>query len=402
MRRWIFLLLISLGTAWLVTPASAAEAGQVTPEAVEYTFGEQIRLQARIEGETAISEVQAFLRSSGDTETYSGTAVLQDGQIRYTHDLTAEPLRAFSAVDYWFRITPQTGEPYVSETFSFYYEDNRFEWQEHFSDTFVVHWYEGEIDFAQDVLNAAEAGLARARGMLELPATDPVDIYVYASGVEMQSTLRLGGLRWIAGHADPDLGVAVVSLPVGPDQRSEIERQIPHEVMHLLLYQSVGPAYYSLPVWLKEGLASANEMRPNPDYYVILSNAVEGDTLIPMASLCQSFPQDNTVYLAYAQSDSFIRYLYQQHGQTGMQNLLESYAAGQGCETASIPVLGLTLSELEQEWRRTALNDNILGIAFEALLPWSVLLLGILLVPLGMVLASRRRAARPQPAGQIR
>jgi hypothetical protein len=401
MRRWIFLLLISLGTAWLATPASAAESGQVTPEAVDYTFGEQIRLQARIEGETAISEVQVFLRSSGDKETFSGTAVLQDGQIRYTHDLTAEPLRAFSAVEYWFRITPQTGEPYVSETFSFYYEDNRFEWQEHFSDAFIVHWYEGEIDFAQDVLNAAEAGLARARGMLELPVTDPVDIYVYASGVEMQSTLRLGGLRWIAGHADPDLGVAVVSLPAGPDQRSEIERQIPHEVMHLLLYQSVGPAYYSLPVWLKEGLASANEMRPNPDYYVILSNAVEQDTLIPMASLCQSFPQDNTVYLAYAQSDSFIRNLYQQHGQSGMQNLLESYASGQGCETASTPVLGLSLSELEQEWRRTALNDNILGIALEALLPWSVLLLGILLVPLGMVLASWRRAARPQPARQI-
>jgi hypothetical protein len=193
----------------------------------------------------------------------------------------------------------------------------------------------------------------------------------------------------------------VVSLPAGPDQRSEIERQIPHEVMHLLLYQSVGPAYYSLPVWLKEGLASANEMRPNPDYYVILSNAVDGDTLIPMASLCQSFPQDNTVYLAYAQSDSFIRYLYQQYGQTGMQSLLESYASGQGCENASIPITGLLLTELEQEWRRTALNDNVLGVALEALLPWSVLLVGILLVPLGMVLAGRRRAARPQPAGQV-
>ncbi len=402
MRRWIFLLLITLGMAWMALPAFAAHTRQVSSDPVEYTFGEQISLQAHIEGEVAISEVQAFLRSSGDTETYSGTAVLQDGQIRYRHDLTAEPLRAFSAVEYWFRITPQTGDPYLSDTYSFYYEDNRFDWQVHSSESFVVHWYEGEIDFAQDVLNAAEAGLARARGLLVLPAIEPVDIYVYASGVEMQSTLRLGGLRWIAGHADPDLGVAVVSLPAGPDQRSEIERQIPHEVMHLLLYQSVGPAYYSLPVWLKEGLASANEMRPNPDYYVILSNAVDGDTLIPLASLCQTFPQDNTVYLAYAQSDSFIRYIYQQYGQSGMQSLLESYASGQGCENASIPVLGLSLTELEQEWRRTALKDNVLGVALEALLPWSLLLVGILLVPLGMVLAGRRRSARPQPAGQVR
>ena len=402
MRRWICLLLLCLGTGWLVMPAAAADAWQVSPEGVVYTFGEQVTLQAHLEGETAINEVQAFLRSEGDTVTYSGPAVLQDGLITYHHDLTAEPLRAFAAVEYWFRLTPQSGEPYLSETNTFYYEDNRFNWQEHASETFVVHWYEGDLDFAQDLLNAAEAGLARAQGMLALENIQPVDIYVYASGVEMQSTLRLGGLRWIAGHADPDLGVAVVSLPAGPDQRSEIERQIPHEVMHLLLYQSVGQVYYTLPVWLKEGLASANEMRPNPDYYVILSKAVEQDTLIPMAALCQSFPQDNNVYLAYAQSDSFIRYLYQQYGQSGMQRLVESYASGEGCETGSILSLGLSLNELEQDWRTTALNDNLLEMAVKALLPWGILLLGIILVPLGMLLAGRRNAARLQAAGETR
>jgi len=396
------LLLLCLGTVWMVIPGAAADTWQVTPEAVEYTFGEQVTLQAHLESEAAINEVQVFLRSEGESETYSGEAVIQDGLITYRHDLTAEPLRAFAAVEYWFRLTPQTGESFTSDTYSFYYEDNRFDWQEHFSETFVVHWYEGDLDFAQDVLNAAEAGLARAQGMLRLESIEPVDIYVYASGMEMQSTLRLGGLRWIAGHADPDLGVAVVSLPDGPDQRSEIERQIPHEVMHLMLYQSVGPAYYTLPVWLKEGLASANEMRPNPDYYVILSKAVEQDTLLPMPALCQSFPQDNNVYLAYAQSDSFIRYLYQQYGQSGMQSLLESYASGEGCETGSIQILGLSLSELEQGWRKTSLNDNLLGIAMEALLPWSVLLLVILLVPLGMLLAGRRNAAHSQAAGETR
>ncbi len=396
MRRWISLLLVCLGSAWCAFPAAAANTRQITPEAVEYDFGEQVTLQARLESEAAISEVTAFLRSEGTDQTYSGTAVIQDGLITYRHDLTAESLRAFAAVEYWFRLTPQTGKPYLSGTYSFYYEDNRFDWQEHFSNNFVIHWYEGDVDFAQDVLNAAEAGLARAQGMLSLESINPVDIYVYASGVEMQSTLRLGGLRWIAGHADPDLGVAVVSLPAGPDQRSEIERQIPHEVMHLMLYQSVGQAYYTLPVWLKEGLASANEMRPNPDYYVILSKAVEQDTLLPITALCQSFPQDNNVYLAYAQSDSFIRYLYQQYGQSGLQNMLESYAAGEGCETGSVQSTGLTLSELEQGWRKTSLNDNLLGIAVEALLPWSALLLGILLVPLGMLLAGRRRWKRQQ------
>jgi hypothetical protein len=402
MRRWIFILLFSVSITWLSLPVSAASSRQVITDPVEYTFGDQVILRASIDSDIKIREVRAFIHSIGDPETYTGTAVLQDGQIKYRHDLTTEPLRAFSQVEYWFLLTPQTGASFLSNTFTFYYEDNRFDWQVHSSESFILHWYEGDFDFAQNILNAAEAGLVRASRMLVLPSIQPVNIYVYASGLEMQSTLRLGGLRWIAGHADPDLGVAVVSLPAGPDQRSEIERQIPHEVMHLLLYQSVGQAYYTLPTWLKEGLASANEMRPNSDYYVILSNAVEEDALIPMASLCQSFPQDNTVYLAYAQSDSFIRYLYQQVGQTGLQNLVDSYSSGAGCENASLPVFGMSLSELEQQWRRTALNDNVLGLALEALLPWSFLLLGIILVPLGMLLAGRRRSANPQSEEQTR
>ncbi len=396
MRRWILIILFSVSLTWSGMPALAAPFWQITPDPVEYTFGEQVILRARIDSEIKIREVRVFLQSSGDTDTYSGIAGYQNGQIKYRHDLASEPLRAFSQVEYWFLITPQSGDPFLSATFSFYYEDNRFDWQVHSSESFTVHWYGGDFNFAQSVLNAAEAGLVRASRLLVLPQTQPVDIYVYASGMEMQSTLRLGGLRWIAGHADPDLGIAVVSLPAGPDQRSEIERQIPHEVMHLLLYQSMGQEYYSLPIWLKEGLASANEMRPNPDYYLILSNAVEDDTLIPMASLCQSFPQDNTAYLAYAQSDSFTRYLYQQYGQTGLQNLVDSYTAGNGCENATLPVFDLSLNELDFEWRRAALNDNVLGFALKSLLPWSFVLLGIILVPLGMLLAGRRRSTKPQ------
>ena len=400
MHRWFVLIAFALVLACLVMPASAATNLQITPYPVEYTFGGQITLHAGLDGEVAIREVQAFLRSQGDEVTYTGSAVLQDGQIYYQHNLIAEPLRAFSRVEYWFSITPESGESYQSEIFTFLYEDNRFVWRDLSSDSFTVHWYEGGVDFAQHVMNAAEAGLVRASRMLVLTATQPFDIYVYASGQDMQSTVQLGGFRWVAGHADPELGVAVVSLPDGPDQLSEIERQIPHEIMHLLLYQAVGQGYASLPIWLKEGLASANESRQNPNYYVLLSEAVEQDTLIPMVSLCQSFPQDNLIYQAYAQSDSFVRFLYQQYGQTGMQNLLTSYASGRGCEAGPISAFDLSLTELETEWRNSALNDNILDVILEALLPWGALLIMVLLVPFVLSLSSRHRSTQSQPVEQ--
>ena len=396
MHRWPVLLLFCLGISLLAIPALAAPSGQITPQPVEYTFGGQITLRADLNLAEPVSGVQVFLQSKGDNITYVGPATIQKDHLLFHHDLTTQPLRAFSVVEYWFRIQPVTGSAITSDKYSFMYEDNRFAWQTLSSESFTVHWYEGDEAFAQSVLNAAQAGLAHASELLELPSIQPMNIYVYATGVEMQSTLRLGGLQAVAGHADPDLGVAVVSLPAGPDQRSETDRQIPHEVLHLLLYQAVGENYYQLPVWLKEGLASANETRPNPDYYVILSRAVEEESLIPLASLCETFPQDNTVYLAYAEADSFVRYLFQQYGQAGIEGLVQSYAAGQGCENAPVSALGASLSELEQGWQRNALKADILGMALEALLPWGVLLSMLFLFPilLVLILSGRNRRLR--------
>ena len=80
------------------------------------------------------------------------------------------------------------------------------------------------------------------------------------------------------------------------------------------------------------------------------------------------------------------------------QGLVNSYASGEGCETAPQSVMGLSLSELEQEWRRAALNDNVLGAALEALLPWGTLLLVVFSVPLLLVLTSLRKSPRPRPS----
>ena len=137
MRRWIILLLLSLGPGWLVLPSLAAAclAGDPLSGGIHLWRAGHPASEHWIR-DAAISEVQVFLRSRGDTETYSGTAVIQDGQIIYHHDLTAEPLRAFSHDGILVPHHPKTGEPYLSDTYSFYYEDNRFDWQEHF---FRIH-----------------------------------------------------------------------------------------------------------------------------------------------------------------------------------------------------------------------------------------------------------------------
>jgi len=151
--------------------------------------------------------------------------------------------------------------------------------------------------------------------LLLLPVPSGLDIYIYADSRTLQSALSPNSESWVAGHAEPDLGVIVVALPPGPDQRLLIQQRIPHELMHVLLYQSTDPGYANLPIWLSEGLASLVELYPNSDYQVLLENAVEKDSLIPMAALCPSFPrQASSALLSYAQAASFTRFLHNSYG----------------------------------------------------------------------------------------
>ncbi len=397
MRRWLILLLCLAALLGGTNAGRAAHLPQVSDSVVAYTFGGQVNFRAQVPLDLALESAQVFLRGQGESQAIVGDATLLPGELTYTHDLSSQPLRAFSTIEYWYRLQPAGAEAYNSETYTFVYEDNRFTWQTLDSPPFSVHWYDGEISFAQDVLNAAQKGLERAGKFIQLANQDRrIDIYVYASGKEMQSTLLLGGLDWIAGHADPELYTMVVTLPPGPSQKSEIDRQIPHELMHILMYQAIGPDYYGLPTWLKEGMASYNELRPNPEYYVILQNAVEKDSLVPLSYLCQRFPSDQTVYLAYAEANSFVSYLFQEYGPSGLQAIVKSYADGQGCEQAPLESTGLTLSELERDWRRATLGEDVLLAAFENLLPWLILIGLALLAPFIMTLANlaTRRAAK--------
>jgi hypothetical protein len=338
-----------------------------------------------------------YYLAEGELQTRSGAAAWdRDGRLLYTANLIDDPLRAFSTVVYWFEVSLKGGTAVKSERSSFYYEDNRFQWRTRASEDFRVHWYEGDDAFAQSLLDVAELGLENIQKFLPLKQTEPVEIYAYASAQEMRATLQTLGKSWVGAHTDPDLGIMVVSLPRGPEQRLEMERQIPHELMHLLLYQWLGPGYGNLPAWLNEGLASVAELYPNPDYLILLNKALDDDELLPMASMCQTFPREASgAFLAYAEATSFTRYLHQQYGTSGLEQLARAYAEGMSCERGVQVALGSTLTQLERRWRGEAFREDALLKALVNLSPWLVVLFLALVVPFGLALARAKRKSTP-------
>jgi len=368
---------------------------------VDYTFGDQITFHATVQPGAPISQATIFFQGANDPHTNVGQASvtpLGNGyyELVYTHPLAKYSLRAFSRIDYRFEAPLPDGKNFISNTYNFIYSDNRFDWKKLETDKITVHWYQGDLSFAQNVLDVSKSGLDQARSLLKQPELGPVDIYVYADGQAMDAALHPSTGNWVAGHADPDLGVIVAALPDGPEQRMLMEQRIPHELMHILLYQLTGYGYKNLPTWLNEGLASLAELYPNPDYRILLDTAIQKKSILPINSLCNTFPRDaSNALLSYAEAASFTKYLRNTYGILGLNNLVIAYATGLDCEHGAKDALGVGLTQLEHDWRRDVLAENLTAAALENLLPWLVLLAVVLAVPILLMI----RRDRPKAAG---
>lgn len=398
MPKPIFMVLFGL---FFILASAFTPAMAQTPQlesSASYQYGESITFQAVVHSDQPIKAATIFFQAENDSRTNLAEVEISQSegsryQLSYTHLMDYYALRPFAQVEFRWEIDFDEGESFTSPKFSFVYTDDRFDWQQLEEKPFRVFWYQGDKAFAQSILDTAQEGLKQLERILSLPAPEQLDIYVYNDTSALLQSLNPAGPSWVSGHADPDLGVVLVAIPAGTEQRQDIEQRIPHELAHIALYQATGLGYYNLPTWLNEGLASLVEIYPNQDYQVLLSHAVETDSLLSMQSLCTGFPRDaSSALLSYAQAASFTRYIYERFGAAKIGELVNTYANGVSCENGIQSTLGATLAQLESQWRREALEQNVAQKAFQNLAPWLALLVLILGTPMVLVIYRLRTA----------
>jgi hypothetical protein len=393
MRR-LFALLVTAGMMLgLAAPARAQTAVTVTGVQVEYLFGDHATFTANIQPASGLQEALVFFQAEGDSVTrVAPLVVAADGSASSRVEVRDAPLRPFARISFWFRITPAGGEAFTSPHYFFHYADNRVVWQTLEDASVSIHWYDGDAAFGQSAFDTAHASLQAFNELMPVTLTAPVNVYIYATAADLQSAI--GAQAWVAGHASPDLGVVLTSITPGETQMLVMQRQIPHELAHVLLYQKMGAAYNNLPAWLGEGIASSLELYPNSDYMLAIQGASQNNALLPLADLCGPFPQDASgAFLAYAESDRVTRYILDTFGTPGLQALVQAYADGLDCNHGVERALGKSLVQLDREWQQAVLGKGGADTAFENLLPYLVVLTVILVVPAwgGMVVKRKRK-----------
>lgn len=381
--------------AWWCIIGIFLSAARPIMQGVEFTnvsqffdFGQQIVFQVTIKSPQPMEEVVLFFQPLGESTQIFQLDPGDQGEIVYKLDATSNPVRAFTRVEYWYRVKTG-GQNIDSPHFSFDYSDNRFPWENLKDDQFEVFWYTGDLDFGQSILNTARLALDSAQNIIPANLPKPLKIYVYSDSTDLQDALQLAGQTWVAGHASPDLGVVLLSISVGPDQRIEMERQLPHELTHILQYQLLGDKYNRLPIWLAEGSASIAELYPNPDYQRVIDRSAAEGVLLPMRLLCNSFPQEASgAFLAYAQSTSFSRFFLQSYGTSKLNDLMLKYADGFDCAQGMSAAVGLSLDQVETRWQQEYLGINPTGRIFRNLGPYMAIA-AVFLIPLVLFIFRR-------------
>jgi hypothetical protein len=248
-----------------------------------------------------------------------------------------------------WRYTDENGAESISEKKTLTWLDSNHNWQTVTSGPINLHWYSGDQAFADDLLDAAVAGLARLQNDAGLQPDKPIHLYIYANTDDMKDAI-LYEPSWTGGMAYPEHDIVIIGI-----SQRDLEwgrTTIAHELTHVLVGHLTFSCLGDVPTWLNEGLAVYSEGRLDPSAEAQLNEAIKNDQLLTVRSLSGGFSEvPSKAYLSYSQSYSIVKFLIESYGQEQMNSLLIALRDGTTVEDALLQVYGFDIDGLETAWR---------------------------------------------------
>lgn len=269
-------------------------------------------------------------------------------------------------IAYWWLLTDEKGNKFETTPRNFIYFDTGHPWKwipEESTGNITLFWYNGDRNFAEQLLSAANDALQRLERDAGIKLEKKVNIFVYSGFAAVRNAV-LYAPEWTGGVAFTDFSAIVVG--VSPSQLDFGKRSLAHELSHLVARQVSFNYYGDLPVWLNEGLAMWNEGPMRMEMAIELDRAIEARSFPTLRTLSSPFPGDlNEALLAYAVSQSVVDYLLRTYGGSKMLELLKVFKEGSGYDEALLKVYGVDMDRLFEQWRRFILPaDRTVGLSW--------------------------------------
>ena len=352
--------LIGLPATFILSPATSLAQGEISviSSDARAQFPSEITFSVEAEAATEISDIDLVYRLGRQSLIPVSCRVDVDftpGQqvtASWTWDmLETGGLPPGAEIYYWWLIEDAAGHQIETSLAIIEFDDLSHDWQGLASDQVTILWYEGDLSFAQQVIDTADEALERLAGEIGVALEQPVRIYIYASYWDLLSAL-VYPQEWTGGVAFPGYGTIIIGI--SPDDLAWGQRAIAHEIGHLVVHQAVSGSYGLLPVWLDEGLAMDAEGELRSDLQGLLSAAIAHDTLFSVRSIASSFPTDpNKARLCYAESYSLVQFLMDTYGSDKILALLDVFKEGSTYDDALLEVYGFDMGGLNALWRES-------------------------------------------------
>jgi hypothetical protein len=344
---------------FLVIPlqVTAQEPIQVTDQAWDSDFRNNLKFNLRAESPSEIVEADLFYRVVGQLATSRNDAEFTPGrsiEAEYLIDQTdpSNYLPPGAELEYWWKVVDAEGNEFKTERETLLYVDNHHDWQSIGDDRVTLYWYEGDPAFGQSLFDRANIALDTLESDIGIALDDPIKIFIYGNHRDLLSALSVTAQEWTGGVAYTEHGVVVIGI--NPSQLDWGLNAMTHEMTHLVIHQATDNPFSGLPRWLDEGIAVYNENRDelDVDFRPVFERAVANDELMTLRTLTSPFPADPMqANLAYGQSGATVKFIVDTYGSEAMAELLKIFSEGALYDEALEQALGVDTDALDNAVR---------------------------------------------------
>ena len=354
------LLALLAASAVLITDKTAtaqSEPVRFIDGGLESNFPEDIRFYASFESDIEIADVRVRFSTGPITtgqydylDLTERSESLIDGELIWRVNTSPRYIPPGTTVDFVFEAIDADGNEYASDQYSQIILDARYEWDVVSRGPIHVY-YHGPVQVrAERLAEAAKEAMELMGPITGSEIETPIVVTLYNNNAEMIGAVSARSAtisRELITEGQAFFDHSVVLVLSGNRDIGTLT----HELTHILVGRAAGGSNALVPLWLNEGLAEYGNLDKGRSYVYYLDWAVDTNRLIPFSRL-QTFPgEPNMVIVSYGQSRNFVEYLIETYGAEKIAETIASIAEGRSGDIAIRNVYGMTVQQLDNEWR---------------------------------------------------